>query len=458
MKRNCIGRAPLCPLGISPQRGENSNNRHFDWNAVEWRNLLNRFSIFKDFSAALEMTNVGKALRSALILVPALFLASCQTKPQKDHHDIGKVEVDAKLKALIAPSNEQVVAKAEVIKASYETKIFTAEVQGIVNYDTRSETSVASRVGGRLEKLYIKYNYQPVKKGQLLFEIYAPDLAAAQQELIYLSQSAGDQGLLAQAKQRLLLLGMSNQSIQQVLQSKKVNYRIPVYSPADGYILEKTWANNNANAVSAPSSETGGDGMSGMSGGSGSATSSTAPTPQITNSPVMLREGQYVNAGQSIFTIYKADRLLAEFALKPSLGALVKKGTKLAFYKTADKEDSFQTSTIGLIQPMIKAGENFTEARVYLNKGMFKADEILTAKIPVLVPQSYWLPESAVVNIGAQSMAFKKENGVFVSMNLNTGLRMNGMVQVKEDIANVEFAKNASYLVDSESFIRAKSN
>ena len=456
MKRNCIGRAPLCPLGISPQRGENSNNRHFDWSAAEWRNLLNRLSIFKDFSAVLEMTNVEKVLQSLLILVTVLFLASCQTKPQKDHHDIGKVEVDSSLKALIAPSNEQVVAKAAVVKASYETKIFTAEVQGIVNYDNRSQTSIASRVGGRLEKLYIKYNYQPVKKGQLLFEIYAPDLAAAQQELIYLSQSAGDEHLLAQAKQRLLLLGMSNQTIQQVLQSKKVNYRIPIYSPVEGYVLEKTLANNNA-ALTASSSESGSDGMSGMSGGSGNATASAAPAPKVDNSPMMIREGQYVNAGQSIFTIYKADQLLAEFALKPSLGTLVKKGSKLAFYKTADKEDSFQTSTIGLIQPMIKAGENFTVARVYLNKGRFKAGEILTAKIPVLVSQSYWLPETSVVSIGAQSVAFKKENGVFVSMNLNTGLRMNGMVQVKEDIANVVFAKNAAYLVDSESFIKVES-
>ena len=458
MKRNCIGKAPLCPLGISSQKGEKRSNRHFDWNALEWRNLLNSISKFKDFSHAFEMTNVVKGVQGAMLLIVVLFLTSCQTKQKKDHHDIGKVEVDAALKALIAPSNEQVVAKAEVVKASYETKIFTAEVQGIVNYDTRSETSVASRVGGRLEKLYIKYNYQPVKKGQLLFEIYAPDLAAAQQELIYLSQSAGDQRLLAQAKQRLLLLGMSNQTIQQVLQTKKVNYRIPVYSPADGYILEKTLANNNAKVVSASmnSESSGGDGMSGMSGGGGSATSSIASTPQIENYPVMLREGQYVNAGQSIVTIYKADQLLAEFALKPSLGTLVKKGSKLAFYKTADKEGSFQTSTIGLIQPIIKAGENFTVARVYLNKGNFKAGEILTAKIPVLVPQSYWLPESAVVNMGAQSIAFKKDNGVFISMNLKTGLRMNGLVQVREEIDNVEFAKNAAYLVDSESFIMAK--
>ena len=467
MKRNCIGKAPLCPLGISLQGGEKSSLRHFDWSAAKWRNLLNRVSKSKDlttlisqFSATLEMRGIAKYVQSALLLLTVLLLVSCQPKPKKDHHDIGKVEVDAKLKALIAPSNEQVVAKAAVVEASYESKILTAEVQGIVNYDTRSETNVASRVGGRLEKLYIKYNYQPVKKGELLFEIYAPDLAAAQQELIYLSQSVGDQELLAQAKQRLLLLGMNHQTIQQVLQTKKVNYRIPVYSPADGYILEKQLANNNAISSTAPinAESSGGDGMSGMSGGGNSATSSSVPTPQVDNSPIMLREGQYVNAGQSIFTIYRADQLLAEFALKPSLGSMVKKGSKLAFYKTTDKEDTFQTSTIGLIQPMIKAGENFTVARVYLNKGQFKTGDILTAKIPVLVPQSYWLPESAIVNIGAQSMAFKKDKGVFISMNLNTGLRMNGMVQVKEDINSLDFAKNAAYLVDSESFIRVKSN
>ena len=445
MKRNCIG----------------SLGRHFDEArgeiSIKSTSAADLTSLISQFSHTLEMTNVCKGLLMTMLVIITLLLAACQTKPKKDHHDIGKVEVDAKLKALIAPSNEQVVAKATVIKASYETKIFTAEVQGIVNYDTRSETSVASRVGGRLEKLYIKYNYQPVKKGQLLFEIYAPDLAAAQQELIYLSQSAGDERLLAQAKQRLLLLGMSYKTIQQVLQSKKVNYRIPVYSPADGYILEKALANNNANTMSAPTNETGNDGMSGMSGGGSGATASAAPPPQVENSPIMLREGQYVNAGQSIFTIYKADQLLAEFALKPSLGTLVKNGSKLAFYKTADKEGSFQTSTIGLIQPIIKAGENFTVARVYLNKGNFKAGEILTAKIPVLVPQSYWLPESAVVNMGAQSIAFKKDNGVFVTMNLKTGLRMNGMVQVREDVGNMEFAKNAAYLVDSESFLKVKS-
>ncbi len=409
------------------------------------------------FNGILGMTASSRMM--ILLAMVTLFLASCQSKPQKQHHDVGKITVDSSLKALVKPSNELVVGKASLIKASYETKILMAEAQGIVNYDLRSETSVASRIAGRLEKLWIKYNYQPVRKGQLLFEIYAPDLAAAQQELIYLSQSDGDQQLLERAKQRLMLLGMSAQSIQGVLRSKKVNYRIPVYSPADGFILEKSAASAGPAAPSssmAANSSSGGDGMSGMSGGGGGS-ASTAPAPaKVESTPVLLREGQYVSAGEALFTIYKSNQLLAEFMLKPDLASFVSKGTKLAFFKTVDRAGTFQTAAIGMIQPTIKAGENFTLARVYLNEQGFKVGEILTAKIPVLVPRSYWVPESAVLTMGNKSTVFKKEGAVMVAQDVQTGLRMNGLVQVKSNVADWQLAKNAAYLVDSESFVKSK--
>jgi len=452
----------LTPISPSLRgQGEEFNTpRHFDWSAVpnfRERNLSNGFSLSKDFSTTLEMTKVGGRIMM-LLVIAMLFVTSCKSKPEKQHHDVGKITVDSSLKALVKPSNELVVGKTTLVKASHETKILMAEAQGIVNYDLRSETSVASRIAGRLEKLWIKYNYQPVKKGQLLFEIYAPDLAAAQQELIYLSQSDGDQQLLERAKQRLILLGMSAQSIQGVLRSKKVNYRIPVYSPADGFILEKSAASAGSTAPSptmAPSSSGGGDGMSGMSGGGSSASAVPAPA-KAESTPVMLREGQYVSAGEALFTIYKSNQLLAEFMLKPDLAAFVSKGTKLAFFKTVDRAGTFQTAAIGMIQPTIKAGENFTLARVYLNEQGFKAGEILTAKIPVLVPRSYWLPESAVLTMGNKSTVFKKEGAVMVAQDVQTGLRMNGMVQVKTDVADWQLAKNAAYLVDSESFVKSK--
>lgn len=393
-----------------------------------------------------------------IALVAVLLISACKQKkanPHAAHEDPAVVKIDSNLSHLLKPSNEQVVSRLPVIKAEYGTKIFTEEVQGIMNYDTRNENNIASRVNGRIERLLIKYNYQPVKKGQLIMEVYSPDLAAAQQELLFLK--GADPAMLQSARERLRLLGMSAAAINQVLKTGKVNYRIPVYSNTDGYILEKSAAAPaaSASASAAPMpAAAGGDGMAGMGAASTAQAAAPAPTAPA-SSPVMLREGQYVSAGQSVFTVYNADRLVAEFSLKPALAALLGKGDKFMFYKTADKS-SIQQASIGLIQPVFKNGENFTIARVYLNKPAFRVGELLTARIPILLPQSWWLPEAAIVSLGGKAVLFKKEGNVVVPKTVHTGITIAGMVQVKEDISNWELSKNAAYLVDSESFIRER--
>ncbi len=389
----------------------------------------------------------------AVLMIGILLIGSCKEKNIKhdDHHDPGAVNIDSNLSHLLKPSNEQVVSTLPLIKAEYGTKIFTEEAQGVISYDTRNQKSIASRVSGRVERLLIKYNYQPVRKGQLIMEVYSPDLAAAQQELLFLKATGNDHALLQGAKQRLMLLGMSADAVDRVLKTGKVNYRIPVYSQTDGYILEQSAATSTGQ-VSTAAPVVAGDGMGGMGASSTSSVAVISNTAAV-STPVLLREGQYVNAGQSLFTIYNADRLIAEFSLKPVLAALLKKGDQFLFYKTADK-NTMTRASFGLIQPVFKDGENFTIARVYLNKPSYRVGELLTASIPVLLPASWWLPESAVVSLGNQSVLFKKEGNVVMPKAIKTGVVIAGMVQVKEDISNWEVSSNAAYLVDSESFIK----
>ncbi len=106
--------------------------------------------------------------------------------------------------------------------------------------------------------------------------------------------------------------------------------------------------------------------------------------------PVLLREGQYVNAGQPLFTIYNNKNLVAEFAFEPASAAEIKKGDKLIFYKTAFPETVYAGS-IGLIQPSLRAGSSFTLTRVYLKDTRFQIGELITANIPVL-NKGYWVP------------------------------------------------------------------
>ncbi|MBA2331015.1 MAG: efflux RND transporter periplasmic adaptor subunit, partial [Flavisolibacter sp.] len=135
-----------------------------------------------------------------------------------------ELALDSVLLPLLKQSNAQIAANLPTIMAESGTRIFSIPVQGVVSYDARKQSSISSRVSGRIEKLYIKYNFQPVKKGQLLMEIYSPDLAAAQRELIYISRNDNNASLLQRAKQRLNLLGMQPAQIEQVLRSGKPIY------------------------------------------------------------------------------------------------------------------------------------------------------------------------------------------------------------------------------------------
>lgn len=63
-----------------------------------------------------------------------------------------------------------------------QSRIVVMEAPGVVRYDNRDRAILPARVAGRIEKLHIRYNYQPVRKGQLVLEIYAPELVAAQRK------------------------------------------------------------------------------------------------------------------------------------------------------------------------------------------------------------------------------------------------------------------------------------
>ena len=365
-----------------------------------------------------------------------------------------ELHVDSSIVSLAKPVNAQVISTIPLISPESGTRIFSVEVKGTITYDTRNQTSIASRVSGRIEKLYIKYNYQPVRPGQLIMEIYSPDLAAAQRELIFIARTGDDDNMLAKAKQRLLLLGMQPAQIAQVLKTGKVLYRVPVYSSVGGYILERQVAgiSENRSAVSSGKTTAGDNGMQNMGGGQAT-TSLDVSTPVISSTPVLLREGQYVNAGQSLFTIYRTGSLVAEFAFKPEIAAQIKRGQKLIF-RTSSTTDEIFTGTIGLIQPIVRNGENFTLARVYISNTDLLPGQLVTANIPIIYKAGWWLPKKAVWQSGNKSIVFKKQDDVLIPMEVETKIEAEGMVLVTTSIGGWQVAENAAFLVDSESFIK----
>jgi Cu(I)/Ag(I) efflux system membrane fusion protein len=386
--------------------------------------------------------------------VLAFGLTSCNQRQNAEVHQHtleAAHKPDTSLNYLLQAVNEKVIARIPVIKAEKGSQLYTATLSGRMNYDSRMQTQIASRTGGRIERLYIKYNYQPVKKGQLIMEVFSPELAAAQRELIFLSRKGNNQdGLFDAAKQKLFLLGMNDAQIYKLLQYQQVNYRIPVYSPVSGYIFERSAESPSAVPPVADLSSGNMDDMSGVTvsvpGGN---------RPVAMNSPVLLREGQYIAAGQSLFAVYKNESLVAEFALRPGIASQIREGAKI-LVQSLNHKDTLYHGAIGLIQPVFSAGENFGLARVYFKGKGLKAGELVSAKIPLMIDDSFWLPQSAIQQLGNQSVVYKKEGRVFKPVPVKTGYSATGKIQVLDDIANWEIASNAAYLVDSESFINVK--
>lgn len=392
---------------------------------------------------------IVKAALAASLIVTA---ASCRDKAapaaSNPHHD---PVLDSSVVALTAPVNAQVISHLQTLQPRKGTRTYPVQLQGVVAYDTRKKTSIAARITGRIEKLYIKYNYQPVRKGQLILEVYAPGLAAAQRELLMIAKEANNSNLLLPARQRLQLLGMRPAEIDQVLRTGQILYRIPVYSNTDGYILEQAAATGSAALTPQPAASASGDGMGAMGGAASSTPAPALGAPAAT--PVLLREGQYISTGQPLFTIYQANDLVAEFSMTPQQAARIKKGAALQFHPTSDASATI-TANIGLIEPVFRNGQNFSIARVYLGKSNHRPGQLLTANLSQTYEGGWWLPAEAVVQLGNNTIVFRKEGQAFTPVPIKPLVAVNGMVQTSTDITGWEVAAKAAYLVDSESFIK----
>ena len=113
-----------------------------------------------------------------------------------------------------------------------------------LNIDQMKTTSISARVMGRIEKLYFKNMGDYVKKGDRLYDLYSEDLNNAKQELILalerkntLDNSLIDfKQIIQSAKYKLLLWGMSEAQVNQLVTTKKTTPLTTFYSNANGYI------------------------------------------------------------------------------------------------------------------------------------------------------------------------------------------------------------------------------
>jgi len=341
------------------------------------------------------------------------------------------------LETLLKPTNVYVVSSIPVTSIKTGEEGLETEVFGRVAYDTREVGSIASRVAGRIEKLYVKYRYQKISKGQHILDIYSPELLTAQQNLLFLLKNDPENTVMLEAsKQKLLLLGMPEKQLLQVMQTGKSMLTIPVYSAYSGHIHE---AAGQGAAMNEPEE-------------------SMNNSPAQTTRGLTLKEGMYLQKGQSVFSVYNPERAWVILNVPGNRAASVERGNRVRIVPETAPDKDFR-ATVSFIEPYY-AGESKTlTARVYFNNGALKLPIGSQVRATVFGPAAYgkWLPTDAVLSLGLEKVVFLRTSDGFKAQKIITGMESNNRIQVMGGLnATDSVAVNAQYLMDSESFIKVK--
>ncbi|MFC0775020.1 efflux RND transporter periplasmic adaptor subunit [Terrimonas alba] len=345
-----------------------------------------------------------------------------------------EVEViqNIELNDLLQPTNAFVISSIPVTAIKQSQENIELDVLGNVVYDTRQIGTIASRVSGRIEKLYVKYKYQRVQKGQKVMEIYSPELATAQQNLLFLLKNdPANTSLINAARDRLALLGFSKQQINHIVSSKQIVYSVSIYSNYSGFATDftsKSAIAKDMNPMASPAQE------------------------------LSIKEGMYLQKGQGAFSVYNADKVWILLNLYPEQQALITVGNAVHIVPETAPQHGFR-SKITYIEPVFREGSKTLAARVYFDNSKLHlpVGSRVRATIFGNTKDAVWLPGEAVLSLGKNKIVFVKESGGFRAKQISTGLAMNNSIQVINGLSATDsVAANVHYLVDNEAFISIK--
>src|SRR6516164_3992287 len=151
----------------------------------------------------------------------------------------------------ISPEKQQLIG-VRTAKVERQPLAQTVRTTAQLTADETKIAHVHVKVSGYIDKVFVDYVGQLVKKGQPLFTLYSPDLVATQEEYLiskrgekylgnapYKEVSAGADSLLAAARDRLKLWDISDEQIKKLDETGEVTKNLTFYSPTTGFVTDR---------------------------------------------------------------------------------------------------------------------------------------------------------------------------------------------------------------------------
>lgn len=145
-------------------------------------------------------------------------------------------------------SQNEIVFTAEAIQlANIQTDVVvkasatkTIHLLGKVQPDERRLYSQVAHIPGRIERLYVNFTGEKVKKGQKIARMYSPDLITAQKELFESIRSKSVYPELYKAtRNKLKQWKLTDAQIDAIEKSGKVQEQIDILSDYSGYVMKR---------------------------------------------------------------------------------------------------------------------------------------------------------------------------------------------------------------------------
>lgn len=306
----------------------------------------------------------------------------------------------------------------KVAKAHRQTMWRFVDTVGEVDYDQSQITHIHSRVSGWVEKLTVNSAGDKIKKGQLLYELYSPELVNAQDDYLLAAESLKQHGsnsrnseLLRKAQTRLELLGIGRDQIKRLEKTGKTLFRMPFYAETNGYVTE---LNIRDGMYLQPATEV----------------LSMVDLHKVwVIADVFENEQSWLEVGQA-----------AEVSI-PAMGIKALEGKVDYIYPELDPVTRSLRVRVVLDNPSIKLRPN-TLAKVSIYGGANK--------------NALVVPQEALIQTGKENRVVVKTNDQgFVAKKVTTGMMSRGQVQILSGLnEGDDVVISGQFLLDSEASLK----
>lgn len=132
------------------------------------------------------------------------------------------------------------LADVQIFKVIKGNTVKNIPLQGKIEADERNISSITARFGGRIEKLYVNFTGQQVKKGQKLASIYSPELVTAQKELLEsMKLKSSNPSFYEAARSKLILLDLTKRQIDGIEKKGEPKIYFDYLSPLSGTVTKR---------------------------------------------------------------------------------------------------------------------------------------------------------------------------------------------------------------------------